>query len=455
MKWKSRLAWTMVRERGPAIDDWGRLAVGYALKLVLRLLLWVSFLSPFIITMLAIEREPLVIESREFKFDDVEQAKLILKRFDPRTMSTGATTKVSVTDEEVSMAIGAALSRFTPLNARVDAFGDDIAIQGTAELPLPDTFLGRYLNVEAIVAESNSELVVSSLSVGAIPIPTFIIKPVTIYVLDWFMGSGKGEPTYASIRSVAVDDNTITVAIQPPNNLVADVKAAAGRAIHLGNAASVRVYYAKVTEISAAHGTRVPVSLSTYFGPLFALAAERSTNKDPAEENRALILALAMYFGDSRFELLLRDVKTSDLSDGGFNAGEVKLEHRHDWVQHFVTTAGIQVAAGSGISNLIGEAKEIQDAEGPSGFSFTDIAADRTGVRFAEVATASTASARRLQSVLAGRATERDFFPKVGDLPEGLSEAEFKATYGDINTTTYDAMIRTIDRRIEGLALYK
>jgi hypothetical protein len=190
-------------------------------------------------------------------------------------------------------------------------------------------------------------------------------------------------------------------------------------------------------------------------GPLFAQARERSRTRDPADENRAVILALAIYFGDSRFELLLRDVKTGDIGDGDFDSGDVKLERRHDWVQHFVTTAGIQVAAGSGISNFIGEAKEISEADGPSGFSFTDIAADRTGVRFAEVATASPASARRLQDALANGAAESDFFPRVGDLPEGLSEAEFKAAYGDIDTESYNAMIRAIDRRIEKIALYK
>lgn len=429
--------------------------MGYVLKILFRLFLWVAFLSPFIIALLAIEREPLVAYNDQATFDDISDAKDILKRFDPRMMSAASTTTVSATDKELSMAIGAALSRFSPLKARVDAYGDDIAVQGTAELPIPDTFLGRYLNVEAIVVESDSELVVRRLSVGAISVPGWIVKPVTIYALDWLMGQGKGEPTYASIRSVAVDQGTITVAFQPPPNLVADVKAAAGRAIHLGNADAVRAYYAEIVEISARRRAGGALSLSAYLGPLFTLAEKRSATGSPVDENRALILALAMYFGDSRFELLLRDVDTKGLSDGGFDTGEVKLERRHDWVQHFVTTAGIQVAAGSGISNFIGEAKEINDAEGPSGFSFTDIAADRAGVRFAEVATASEASARRLQRTLAGGAEENDFFPKVGDFPEGLSEAEFKAVYGDINTETYNAMIRVIDRRIEGIALYK
>lgn len=424
-------------------------------KLLFRLISLGLFIAPFALTMLAIERTPLVAGQDRSAFDDIGDAKDILKRFDPRMMSDNATTKVSVTDDEISMAIAAALSRFTPLAAKVYAAEDGVTIQGTAELPIPNTFLGRYINIEAVIATSDSELVVSQLSIGALPIPSWIIKPVTITLLDWFMGAGKGAPTYAAIRSVDVDGNLITVAFQPPANLVADLKNAAGNALHLGNAEAVRAYYGKLTEVSLSSAGGQSISLSSYMGPLFALAKTRSQSASPVDENRALILALAMYFGDSRFELLLRSVNTADLSDGNFDSSDVKLERRHDWVQHFVTTAGIQVAAGSGISNFIGEAKEVSDAEGPSGFSFTDIAADRAGVRFAEVATASASSARKLQEALAGRAAESDFFPKVSDLPEGLSEGDFKSAYGDLNTAAYNAMIAAIDKRIAKVALYK
>jgi len=369
-------------------------------------------------------------------------------------MSAAQLTTVSVTDREITKAATAALSRFGRAAAKIEARPEGVWIGGTAELPIPDTFLGRYLNVEALIAPSDSELVVSELSIGSLPIPSWIVKPATVFVLDWFMGEGKGEPAYASVRAIQVSGGRITVAFQPPANLVADMKAAAGRAIHLGNAESIRAYYETVTQVSRRH-VITPVSLSSYMSPLFAQAEARSRTRNPVDENRALILALAIYFGDSRFELLLRDVKTADFSDGGFETGEVKLQQRHDWVQHFTTTAALQVAAGSGISNFIGEAKEISDADGPSGFSFTDIAADRTGVRFAEVATRSEASARRLQARLASAVTEQDFFPLVADLPEGLSEFEFKAVYGDVDTEIYYAMIRRIDRRIEEIELYK
>lgn len=425
----------------------------FVLKNVIRLVVSLICLSPIIVPLLAIERTPLVTEADQQAFDGVGSASEILRRFDPRSLSSDVTTKVSVSDAEISHAIGTVLSRLGTGHGRVQVAEDGVLFQGTAALPVPETFLGRYLNIEARIAPSEKELEVSSLSVGSISVPGWVIRPATIYFLDWFMGKGKGEPIYSSIRSVEVAGEMITVGVQPPPGLVGDVKVAAEKVLKLDNAEAIRSYYLTLVETSLSQSS-APVSLAAYLGPLFSVAQERSQSGDPVEENRAAILALAMYLGDARFQKLLGNVKTDDADDGGFDVARVKIERRHDWVQHFTTTAAIQVAAGSSVSNLIGEAKEVSDADGPSGFSFSDLAADRAGVRFAEVATSSEASARALQSALAAGAKESDFFPRVGDLPEGLSDDAFKAQYGDIDAPAYEAVVKQIDARIGKIALY-
>ncbi len=425
----------------------------FVLKNVVRLVVSLIFLSPIIVPLLVIERKPLVSEADQQTFDGIGDATSILKRFDPRGLNPDVATKISVSDTEVSRAIGAVLSRVGAAHGRVVAAPDGVVIQGTATLPIPETFLGKYLNVEAKVMPSDTELSVASLSVGSISVPGWIIKPVTIYLLDWFVGQEKGGPIYSSIRSVEVAGDVITIGVQPPADLVSDVKTAAGKALNLDNAEAIRSYYLTLVGTSASQAT-TPVSLAAYLGPLFAVAQERSQGGDPVEENRALILALAMYFGDDRFQALLADVNTRDADAGPFDIESVKVQRRHDWVRHFATTAGLQVATGSGVSNLIGEAKEVADS-GPSGFSFTDVAADRTGVRFAEVATANEASARALQSAFAGGISEGDFFPLVSDLPEGLSAAVFKKRYGDVGSPAYAAVLQKIDARIGSIALYQ
>ncbi|MCE9523881.1 MAG: hypothetical protein K8S25_15800 [Alphaproteobacteria bacterium] len=423
----------------------------FLLRMLFRLLSLTLLVAPVALPLLMIQRTPLVEENQQATFDDVTRAKDILKRFDPRLMDSTTTTKVSVTDAEISMAIGAALERLAPVKGRVDASADGVALRGTAQLPIPDTFLGRYINIEAVVAPSDSELEISSLSIGNLPIPAWIIKPVTIFTLDWFMGAGKGAPAYASVHSVAVAGDVITVAFQPPPTLFADIKTAARRATQVENVDSIRAYYANLIDT----GRSGENSLAPYLRNAFALAKTRSQTRDPVEENRALILALALQFGDSHFSLLLGGVETPELAAAGIDGNDVTVQNRHDWVQHMTTSAGLQIAASSGISDFIGVAKEIKDSQTSSGFSFGDLAADRTGVRLAEVATASDASARRIQSIFAGLADEKQFFPKADDLPEDLTEAEFKARFGDIDTPEYTAQVQTIDQRIAKIAVYK
>jgi hypothetical protein len=134
---------------------------------------------------------------------------------------------------------------------------------------------------------------------------------------------------------------------------------------------------------------------------------------------------------------------------------DVTVQNRPDWVQHMTTSAGLQVAANSGISDFIGVAKEINDAQEIEGFSFGDLSADRTGVRLAEVATGSKSSARKVQDALSMAVAESQFFPSNQGLPEDLKEKEFKARYGDVNTPAYNAQVRIIDERITNIQLYQ
>ena len=125
-------------------------------------------------------------------------------------------------------------------------------------------------------------------------------------------------------------------------------------------------------------------------------------------------------------------------------------------MQHYLLSAGLTLAGGRGIADFIGEAKEVDDASNKaSGFSFTDLAADRAGVRFAEIATGSVEGARRIQSVLSRPVGEPDFFPEIRDLPEGLTAAQFAARYGERDSAAFKRVIADIDRRISRIPMYR
>ena len=188
---------------------------------------------------------------------------------------------------------------------------------------------------------------------------------------------------------------------------------------------------------------------------MFRLAGKRSRTGNPIDENRAAILALSLYFGDQRIENVVGDVLSPDMRRKRRQTDHVRLVGRHDLVQHFVVSAGLALAGGAVVANAVGVAKEIEDSAGGSGFSFSDLAADRAGIRFARAAVATRDDAVRFQRRLSDLITEADIFPAVLDLPEGLSELEFKRRYGDTNSRAYGRIVAEIDRRIGNITLYR
>jgi hypothetical protein len=141
------------------------------------------------------------------------------------------------------------------------------------------------------------------------------------------------------------------------------------------------------------------------------------------------------------FDESLRDQAQRELAN-------TTLRGRADWTKHFALSAGMVATSCEGVSDRVGVLKELRDSQGGSGFSFGDMAANRAGIRLAQVATFNAAAARTMQARLAGPLTIDDVFPDVADLPEDLSAAEFQSRFGGIHGLEYHDMITEIDRRL-------
>ena len=130
--------------------------------------------------------------------------------------------------------------------------------------------------------------------------------------------------------------------------------------------------------------------------------------------------------------------------------GDPTASGRRDTLKHFVVSAGMTAMLGAKEANLWGAAKELSDANGGSGFSFADLAADRAGVRFAERLLAGnppvTSVARSFRIA--------NYAPSLQDLEEGLSLKELLDKYGGQGDPRYDAQIAEIDRRVDALPAY-
>ena len=95
-----------------------------------------------------------------------------------------------------------------------------------------------------------------------------------------------------------------------------------------------------------------------------------------------------------------------------------------------------------------------QDSRTSSGFSFSDMTANRVGTRLGILSNASESAAENLQRFFAAVEREDSFMPPVGR-PDGISEEEFIRRYGSRNSEAYDLRISDIEQEIDELPVFQ
>jgi hypothetical protein len=301
-----------------------------------------------------------------------------------------------------------------------------------------------YLNVAARIEAPQGVPRVSRLRVGSVPVPT----PVAAWMLERVMQGFNLAQEYRiagdMIQRLELQPGTVTVAYrwQP------DTLRALGTQLAGLDAAALAAYHAQLLALQAGGAARAG-SVMDLLQAMFTFAQQRSAQGDPVAENRALLQVLGVWAAERDLRVLLPQLPQRPAWFA------LRLLGRRDFAQHFLVSAGIVAASETSLSDAIGIHKELSDSRGGSGFSFTDLAADRAGTRFGELATASAESARRLQQLLGQGLTEADIMPVVSDLPEGLTEEEFATRYRAVDSPAYRAVFEEIERRISACALYR
>lgn len=427
--------------------------------IVIRIFLWLIIIGIFaspVVAWYGLDDTPLVTKGPTVEVQDINSAKEFLQQYDPRNLPDGKITVINANQRQINTALAAALAAAPFLKARIVPSRFGLLGAVTASPPIPDNPFGKYVNVRMLIESSTDGLQIGRLSIGEIEVPTAIVRPVFILVMDQLAGAGRGKAFLETIRSVQVTGSQVRIVYRPKDGLLDDLKTAAKETVAAGDPKITKIYWQEIHEIHKAMPTGGRVSMVQYLQPMFSLAKQRSAGGNPVEENKAAIFAMAMFFGDIRLERFIGKVREGKYLGGPDKASHVRLQDRHDWVQHFLLSAGLTLAGGRGIADFIGEAKEVQDATNKiSGFSFTDLAADRAGVRFAEIATGSADAARRLQEFLSRPIGEKQFFPEIRDLPEGLTAAQFKSRYGERDSAEYQRMVAEIDRRIATIPIFR
>src|SRR5712692_4293774 len=110
----------------------------WRMRLLLRLLLFFIVAVPLVLAvalLLAVDNHPAVDRSAEFTPASIERAKQVLQKNDPRNLKRGAPRAVSVSQDELDLAVNYLVHRYGYGSARVALEDGALSIAMSAELP--------------------------------------------------------------------------------------------------------------------------------------------------------------------------------------------------------------------------------------------------------------------------------------------------------------------------------
>jgi len=419
-------------------------------------ILTLTVVLPAIFFLLVLEKTTVVPEAKSVEVGSAARVSALAKKARKVISGTEANGALPLSEDDLNSVLGF-LGRGVPGFKGKTEFAED-RIEIKAAFRLPQNPIGEYVNVSVVLRPSGEGLGIVRWSIGRITLPGRTALFLLRFFLDMALGEKQGTILLSSVKAGVLRENerVLVLRLSPKLNperlkrLKWSLKRFHGQVNPLGDPLGVRVYYGRLLETSKIYENTRTVSLGRFIQPVFALALERSEKNEPAAENHAAIMALAMFAGSCRFEDLIGQVRTDPMITEKPYTKNIVLEGRRDLRLHFIISAGLKLVSDSSISFTAGEFKELLDAgSGGSGFSFADLAADRAGVRFAEIATGSERGARSLQSALSGTSNEGAFFPCVADFPENIPQIDFERVYGGVDNPAYRLIVDRIDLRID------
>ena len=389
---------------------------------------------------LILENKPVIEPPSEFHRTDLAWIKSLFQKHDPRSQTPDVVYSIQLDETELNRLLNYAveLHRVSGIAAELTPGLATL----TATLTMPANPFGRFLNITADVADVPGGIRIQSLQLGNLPLPGFLADWTARLVHTWL----RRDPTYAALvdafSRVSFRENQATLDYRwQPELLTRIERKSAELLIAPEDQARMIAYAGQLDALVKRYPQGSSVPLVQVIAPLFAHA--NALGRNAAEENRAALTAVAAYLsGISLTRLLEGDSKSIRRAPPVL----LSLHGRRDFAEHFMISAALTVNGSSRMANAIGLIKEEEDANKGSGFSFTDLAVNRAGVRLGERATAETAA--RVQQQLAAARSDADLVPDFRNLPEFMPQAEFERRFGPVGSPRYQKIIDRIDARL-------
>jgi hypothetical protein len=452
-----------------------------------------------VVLALALQDQPLVPRPSELSTQDVARAVALLRQHDPRNTPTQVQLgrlgvvqlrAVQLQARDLDLLLNHAAQRWLHANTRVDLQSQAATLHGSVDWrglavaspgnpawavlqapwlqPLLQPVLGRWVNLSVQVRETAGLPQLQQLRLGRLPVPVWLAEKLGLFYLHRVGLAGELPVVQELVKRVRFSPGLLSLQYAWHHDSGQQLLAAL---VSPAERTRLQAYAARVAEITTRQAAAVAAavaagqapsdaaSLAGVLGPVFALARERTlAGGDAAEENRAAIVVLTLFANGRNVAAFLPGQPAAaaplvwPLGGPKPRPLRLQLSGREDWPLHFLVSAALAVEGTGPLSRVVGLYKELADSRGGSGFSFNDMAANRAGTRFGELAVQDP---QRLQAALARSATESDFMPLATDLPEFMSEADFVKRFGGVGAPAYEQQMQEIDRRVAALPVLR
>jgi len=378
--------------------------------------------------------------------EDIARAKKILhegSKTKPDEIGT-----IELTQPDLNLAANYLLNRYSRSAAKIEL--KNKVLRFTVTMTLPQNNLGQYLNISFRLGndDENELPTLTKFKAGKLLLPAkfaaFVIDNIIRYTSlnEYFILATH------PIKTVKIDQQKISITYYSSLETLIQAR---NFLTQSGDNPKLDIYQQKLFEITASHDPEWRLSLADLLKPLFELAYQRSTLENAIEENKIAIMAINDYVNKKETRKFLSSSASKPITEKRYSAF---LYKRIDLAQHFIGSAAITASLNGQVAKVAGEEKELSDAKGGSGFSFIDLAADKAGTRFGEMATLSPESARKIQKAMSGIKDYSDFMPDPRDLPEHMDETEFKQRFQSVDSPAYQEISKQIDARITATPIY-
>jgi hypothetical protein len=185
-------------------------------------------------------------------------------------------------------------------------------------------------------------------------------------------------------------------------------------------------------------------------------AAKAAAKLPPEVAADAFLLGLGIGLNDANwvrstpsFGAFCRQIESNDEFSTRVNLiGKPTLGKRHDLALHYMLSAALTVHFGSAAAEKAGLLKEVDDAEGKSGFSFIDLTADLSGIAFAEAVRNKKIKFAQLSDVF----PTDNYLPKFDDLQENIPYKDFEKNFGSLDDPRFQKELQKLKNRVKELS---